>query len=189
MANHYFRVTGKYYFPGMYTAVLPMIPGIYSIVWLFRNRHRRDGSVRRDSRTERIELLRQSLVHVALVVRDYDEAIAFFCRKAPLHARRGHGPARAEQALGGRGAAGLLRYHAPPRARHEPRTDVGDRKSDRREGVPLPRHRRLLARLRTMRAAGVRFVRDPKEAPYGTVAVFEDLYGNRWDLVQLKASR
>jgi uncharacterized glyoxalase superfamily protein PhnB len=40
-----------------------------------------------------------------------------------------------------------------------------------------------------MRAAGIRFVRDPKEAPYGTVAVFEDLYGNRWDLVQLKASR
>ncbi len=42
MANHYFRVTGKYYFPGMYTAVLPMIPGISSIVWLFRNRHCRD---------------------------------------------------------------------------------------------------------------------------------------------------
>jgi uncharacterized glyoxalase superfamily protein PhnB len=35
-----------------------------------------------------------------------------------------------------------------------------------------------------MTAQGVRFVRPPKEAPYGTVAVFEDLYGNRWDLVQ-----
>ena len=35
-----------------------------------------------------------------------------------------------------------------------------------------------------MRAAGVRFVREPRQAPYGTVAVFEDLYGNRWDLVE-----
>ena len=35
-----------------------------------------------------------------------------------------------------------------------------------------------------MRAKGVQFVREPKEAPYGTVAVFEDLYGNLWDLVQ-----
>jgi catechol 2,3-dioxygenase-like lactoylglutathione lyase family enzyme len=37
-----------------------------------------------------------------------------------------------------------------------------------------------------MVARGVRFVREPKEAPYGTVAVFEDLYGNLWDLLELK---
>ena len=36
-----------------------------------------------------------------------------------------------------------------------------------------------------LRAAGVRFVREPKQAPYGTVAVFADLYGNLWDLVQM----
>ena len=35
-----------------------------------------------------------------------------------------------------------------------------------------------------MVAKGVTFVRDPKEADYGTVAVFEDLYGNLWDLIQ-----
>jgi uncharacterized glyoxalase superfamily protein PhnB len=35
-----------------------------------------------------------------------------------------------------------------------------------------------------MVAAGISFVRPPAEQPYGTVAVFEDLYGNRWDLVQ-----
>jgi uncharacterized glyoxalase superfamily protein PhnB len=40
---------------------------------------------------------------------------------------------------------------------------------------------------REMTALGIRFVRDPKEAPYGTVAVFEDLYGNRWDLIQPSA--
>ena len=36
------------------------------------------------------------------------------------------------------------------------------------------------------RAKGVEFVREPSEAPYGTVAVFKDLYGTMWDLVQLK---
>ncbi|RAN31854.1 hypothetical protein HY11_06630 [Hyphomonas pacifica] len=37
-----------------------------------------------------------------------------------------------------------------------------------------------------MKAQGVTFVREPVEADYGTVAVFEDLYGNRWDLIQRK---
>jgi hypothetical protein len=37
-----------------------------------------------------------------------------------------------------------------------------------------------------MRSVGVNFVREPREAPYGTVAVFEDLYGNLWDLIELK---
>ncbi|MEU0279069.1 VOC family protein [Streptomyces sp. NPDC006195] len=35
-----------------------------------------------------------------------------------------------------------------------------------------------------MRAAGVRFLEEPRHEPYGSVAVFEDLYGNRWDLLQ-----
>jgi catechol 2,3-dioxygenase-like lactoylglutathione lyase family enzyme len=39
------------------------------------------------------------------------------------------------------------------------------------------------------RSRGVRFVRDPAEQPYGTVAVFEDLYGNLWDLVQLRSGQ
>ena len=34
--------------------------------------------------------------------------------------------------------------------------------------------------------AGIEFVRPPSEEPYGTVAVFRDLYGNKWDLLQLK---
>jgi hypothetical protein len=42
MENHWLTVTGRYYFPGMYTAVLPMIPGIYGIRWLFKNRNRSD---------------------------------------------------------------------------------------------------------------------------------------------------
>ena len=37
-----------------------------------------------------------------------------------------------------------------------------------------------------MKKNGIHFVRKPKEADYGTVAVFEDLYGNLWDLVQFQ---
>ena len=39
---------------------------------------------------------------------------------------------------------------------------------------------------RAYKAKGVTFVREPKEEQYGTVAVFKDLYGNLWDLVQLQ---
>ena len=39
MENHYLGTTGRYYFPGLYTAVIPMVPGIYSVWWLFRNRN------------------------------------------------------------------------------------------------------------------------------------------------------
>jgi hypothetical protein len=39
-----------------------------------------------------------------------------------------------------------------------------------------------------MVSRGIKFIRDPKEESYGLVAVFEDLYGNRWDLLQLNAN-
>ncbi|MFL6572102.1 MAG: hypothetical protein ACJ8G4_10145 [Burkholderiales bacterium] len=39
MANHHLAVSGKYYFPGLYTAILPMIPGICAVWWMFRNRN------------------------------------------------------------------------------------------------------------------------------------------------------
>jgi uncharacterized glyoxalase superfamily protein PhnB len=39
-----------------------------------------------------------------------------------------------------------------------------------------------------MVAKGIKFIREPKEREYGTVAVFEDLYGNKWDLLQFNGS-
>lgn len=39
MPNHHITITGKYYFPGLYTAILPMIPGIYAVWWLLKNRN------------------------------------------------------------------------------------------------------------------------------------------------------
>ena len=40
-----------------------------------------------------------------------------------------------------------------------------------------------------MRSLGIKFVREPQDAPYGTVAVFEDLYGNLWDLIEMASDK
>ena len=127
--------------------------------------------------------MKQSLTHIALVVRDYDEAIAFFCGN--LHFTLVEDTYQPEQDKrwvvvappGSTGAKLLLaRATTPEQEAHIGRQTGG----------------RVFLFLSTddfwrdyneMRSAGIRFVREPKVAPYGTVAVFEDLYGNLWDLV------
>src|SRR5438552_10417550 len=128
--------------------------------------------------------MRQSIVHVALVVRDYDEAIAFFTQK--LRFRLVEDLFQPEQdkrwvVVAPPGSAGttlLLARASKP----EQEPFVGNQAGGRvflflsTDDFWRDYHR--------MTDAGVRFVRPPSVAPYGTVAVFEDLYGNRWDLVQ-----
>jgi catechol 2,3-dioxygenase-like lactoylglutathione lyase family enzyme len=131
--------------------------------------------------------MRQSIIHVALVIRDYDEAIDFFCRK--LHFTLVENTYQPEQdkrwvvvAPPGSTGTTLLLARASS-AEQEP--FIG-----RQTGG------RVFLFLETddfwrdydeMRLAGVRFVRPPKEESYGTVAVFEDLYGNLWDLIQRRS--
>jgi catechol 2,3-dioxygenase-like lactoylglutathione lyase family enzyme len=128
--------------------------------------------------------MQQAIIHVALVVRDYDEAIDFFCGK--LHFRLLEDTYQPEQAKRwvlvappGSGGTALLLARASTPAQT---ASVGNQTGGR---VFL-----FLATddfwrdYHSMLSAGVRFVREPKEAPYGTVAVFEDLYGNLWDLIQ-----
>jgi catechol 2,3-dioxygenase-like lactoylglutathione lyase family enzyme len=129
--------------------------------------------------------MRQSLIHVALVVRDYDEAIDFYCSK--LHFTLVEDSYQPEQDKrwvvvappGSSGATLLLARASTP----EQQLFVGNQTGGR-----------VFLFLETddfwrdyleMLAVGVKFVREPKNAAYGTVAVFEDLYGNLWDLVQL----
>ena len=129
--------------------------------------------------------MRQTLLHAALVVRDYDEAIAFFCGK--LHFELVEDTYQPEQDKrwvvvappGSTGTSILLARASTP----EQEAFVG-----RQTGG------RVLFFLGTddfwrdfdaMISTGIKFVREPKEATYGTVAVFEDLYGNLWDLVEL----
>ena len=128
----------------------------------------------------------RSLVHVALVVRDYDEAIAWFGDKLgfALIADE-HQPGQDKRWVlvappgAAEGSASLLLARA---STAEQETFIGNQAGGR-----------VFLFLRTdefdrdheaMRSKGVRFVREPKQAPYGKVAVFEDLYGNLWDLVQ-----
>jgi catechol 2,3-dioxygenase-like lactoylglutathione lyase family enzyme len=128
--------------------------------------------------------MRQSIEHIALVVRDYDEAIQFFCGTLGFTLLDDtYQPEQDKRWIvvappGSTGTSLLLARASTP----EQQAFIGDQAGGR-----------VFLFLRTddfwrdynrMRAARVEFVREPKEAPYGTVAVFLDLYGNRWDLVQ-----
>lgn len=129
--------------------------------------------------------MQQSIVHIALVVRDYDEAIAFYTHT--LHFTVIEDTYQPEQDKrwvviappGSHGTTLLLARASTP----EQASFVGNQTGGR---VFLFLNTDDFWRdYHDMIARGVRFVREPKEASYGMVAVFEDLYGNRWDLLQL----
>jgi catechol 2,3-dioxygenase-like lactoylglutathione lyase family enzyme len=133
----------------------------------------------------------QSLAHIALIVRDYDEAIAWFTgvlgftfvadEYQPEQDKRWVlvvPPGAADNA-----ATLLLARASTP----EQEAFVGNQAGGR---VFLFLHTDDFWRdFHDLTAKGVRFVRPPAEHPYGTVAVFADLYGNLWDLVQPAAGR
>jgi catechol 2,3-dioxygenase-like lactoylglutathione lyase family enzyme len=128
----------------------------------------------------------QSLAHVAPVVRDYDEAIAWFTgrldftlvadepqpeqgKRWVLVAPPGAPPGSTSILLARAASAEQERFignQSGGRVFLFLSTDDFDRDHER------------------MRARGIVFVREPAVHPYGKVAVFEDLYGNLWDLVQ-----
>ena len=127
--------------------------------------------------------MKRSIANVSIVVRDYDEAIAWYTsclgfvvlEDVALAAEKRWvrvGPAHAV------GAALLLARASGP----EQLTRVGNQTGGR---VFLFLHTDDFWRdYRDMQGHGVRFVEAPREESYGTVVVFEDLYGNRWDLVE-----
>jgi catechol 2,3-dioxygenase-like lactoylglutathione lyase family enzyme len=128
---------------------------------------------------------RQQIGYVALVVRDYDEAIEFYRQKldfvlvedTPLDASKRW----VLMAPHGSEGTRLLLARA---ASSEQATRIGNQTGGR---VFLFLHTDDFWRdYSEYVARGVVFRRTPKEEPYGTVAVFEDLYGNLWDLLQLK---
>ena len=126
----------------------------------------------------------QSIAHVALVVRDYDEAIDFFTKK--LHFKLIEDIYQPEQDKrwvtvappGSTGATILLARASTP----EQEKFIGNQSGGR---VFLFLSTDNFARdYEDMRAKGIEFVREPKTEDYGTVAVFRDLYGNLWDLIE-----
>ncbi|MFD3658188.1 VOC family protein [Streptomyces sp. NPDC058620] len=121
---------------------------------------------------------------VTLVVTDYDEAIAFYRDSLGFElvedSDRGDGSRWVVvRPRGGKAGAGLLLARAKDEAQ---RASVGAQTGGR---VGFFLHTEDFAGDHArMRAAGVRFLEEPRHEVYGSVAVFEDLYGNRWDLLQ-----
>jgi len=126
--------------------------------------------------------MQQGIVHVALLVRDYDEAIAFYTEKLGFRLVEDTrmGPDKRWVVVAPPGASGTSLLLARASNEEQSRLVGG-------QGVG-----RVFLFLETddfwrdydaMRARGVTFLESPREEAYGTVVVFQDLYGNRWDLL------
>ena len=130
--------------------------------------------------------VKQEIGLVSLVVREYDEAIAFYVQTLGFTLIEDTFiPAQNKRwvVVAPPGSTGtrllLARASGPQQA-----SRVGSQSGGR---VFLFLHTDNFARdYQSYKAKGVRFVREPRQEPYGTVAVFEDLYGNRWDLLQVR---
>lgn len=127
----------------------------------------------------------QTLGYVALLVREYDEAIDYFTQALGFALIEDTPVAENKRWVlvappGSRGTWLLLARATTP----EQISRIGNQTGGR---VFLFLHTDDFWRdYRAMQARKVKFVRPPREESYGTVAVFEDLYGNKWDLLQLK---
>jgi len=132
--------------------------------------------------------VKQSLIHIALVVKDYDEAIDFYTQKLKFELIEDtYQPEQDKRWVvvsppGSNGAAILL----AKASKTEQEAFIGNQSGGR-----------VFLFLSTddfwrdynrMKAEGINFVREAKKQDYGTVAVFEDLYGNLWDLLELDPS-
>lgn len=127
--------------------------------------------------------MQQRLAHIALVVDDYDEAIQFYTEK--LHFTLIEDTVLSETkrwvlvAPPGSQGCNLLLAKA---ANDEQKSRIGNQTGGR---VFLFLHTDDFWRdYKNMLAQGIVFVREPVVEPYGTVAVFKDLYGNLWDLIE-----
>jgi catechol 2,3-dioxygenase-like lactoylglutathione lyase family enzyme len=128
--------------------------------------------------------MNQSIVHVALVVRDYDEAIRFFTDTLSFTlVEDTYQPEQDKRWVlvrppGTTGPSLLLARATTPEQERAIGNQTGGRVFLFLSTDDFWRDYNRMVSL------GVTFVRPPAEMPYGIVAVFEDLYGNRWDLVQ-----
>lgn len=127
--------------------------------------------------------MKQHLAHIALVVKDYDEAIEFYTKK--LHFTLIEDTVLSETKRwvlvappGSEGCCLLL----AKAAKEEQKTRIGNQTGGR---VFLFLHTDDFARdYQNLLDQDIRIVREPSTEEYGTVAVFADLYGNLWDLIE-----
>ena len=131
--------------------------------------------------------MHQSIAHVALVVRDYDEAIAFFTRTLRFRlVEDTYIPEQDKRWVlvappGSSGTSLVLAQPSQPGQEAFIGNQTGGRVTFFLQTDDFWRD------YKQMVVDGIEFVREPLDAPYGTVAVFKDLYGNLWDLVERKS--
>ena len=132
--------------------------------------------------------MKQSIAHIALVVDDYDDAIKFYTEKLNFTLLEDTAQSETKRwvlvAPKGAEECSLLLAKG-----------VGD---EQRSRIGNQTGGRVFLFLKTddfwrdyknMQEQGIKFVREPKTEDYGTVAVFEDLYGTLWDLVEFKKEK
>ncbi len=127
--------------------------------------------------------MKQQLVQLALVVADYDEAIRFYTEVLDFTLLEDTVLSETKRwvrvAPAGSDGCGLLLAQA---SNEEQRSRIGNQTGGR---VFLFLHTDDFWRdYNRWRERGVNFVREPSDQAFGTVAVFEDLYGNLWDLIE-----
>jgi catechol 2,3-dioxygenase-like lactoylglutathione lyase family enzyme len=130
--------------------------------------------------------MKQSIVHVAIVVRDYDEAIEFYTKKLNFTlVEDTYQPEQDKRWV----------VVAPPGSEGTSLLLARASNATQEAFIGSQAGGRVFLFLNTddfwrdhlaMISRGIEFVREPKTEAYGTVAVFKDLYGNLWDLLQLK---
>jgi len=131
--------------------------------------------------------MKQSIIHIALVVKDYDEAIEFYTKKLNFYlVEDTYQPEQDKRWV----------IISPPNSAGTTILLARASKSEQEQFIGNQTGGRVFLFLNTddfwrdyneMTSKGVEFVREPKEEDYGTVAVFKDLYGNLWDLLQKKS--
>ncbi len=134
--------------------------------------------------------MRQSLALIAYVVRDYDEAIGFFCGGLGFSLDEdSYQPEQDKRWVvvsppgGGSGCSLLLARASTPDQEARIGNQTGGRVFLFLSTDDFDRD------FDAMKAKGIMFVRPPEDMPYGRAAVWKDLYGNLWDLVQHKDRR
>lgn len=127
--------------------------------------------------------MKQKIVHLALVVADYDEAIAFYTEKLDFKLIEDTVLSDIKRwvLVAPKGAKGCCLLLAKA-ANDEQKTRVGNQTGGR--VFLFLQTDNFWRDYKNMQAKGITFVRPPVEEPYGTVAVFQDLYGNLWDLIE-----
>ena len=127
--------------------------------------------------------MKQKIASISLLVKDYDEAIHFYTKKLPFQLLEdtdlGNGKRWVRIAPSGANESCLLLAKATSSAQE---SQIGNQAGGR---VFLFLHTDDFWRdYENMKSQGVNFLEAPREVPYATVVVFEDLYGNKWDLLQ-----